>query len=68
MQEVFEKIIKKLNEIAIQEDAPVYEGDRESDNYIRCSDAIEAVEQVAAEYNSERLPKEPEKTDDSFRI
>lgn len=66
MQEVFEKIIKKLEEIAVQEDAPIYEGDRESDNYIRCSNAIEAVEQAAAEYNngwipcSERMPKEHE--------
>ena len=64
MQEVFEKIIKKLKEIAIQEDAPIYEGDRESDNYIRYNNAIEAVEQVAAEYDngwipcSERLPEE----------
>ncbi len=64
MQEVFEKIIKKLKEIAIQEDDPIYEGDRESDNYIRCNNAIEAVEQVAAEYDngwipcSERLPEE----------
>lgn len=63
MWEVFEKIIKKLKEIAIQEDAPIYEGDRESDNYIRCNNAIEAVEQIAAEYNngwipcSERMPE-----------
>ncbi len=56
MQEVFEKIIKKLKEIAIQEDAPIYEGDRESDNYIRCNNAIEAVEQIAAEYNSGWIP------------
>ena len=74
MQEVFEKIIKKLEEIAVQEDAPIYEGDRESDNYIRCSNAIEAVEQAAAEYNngwipcSERLPtmEENQKNDGRF--
>lgn len=39
-----EKVKEQLNTEAMYEDVPVYEGDKESDCYIRVSKAIEIVE------------------------
>lgn len=39
------KVVKELEEEAMQEDTPIYEGDRETDRYIRLSKAMEIVKE-----------------------
>lgn len=79
MQEIFKQMIEKLNGLAIRTDEPIYPeenkyamypSDKISDYYIKLSETIEVIKQVAKQYNnkwipcSERLPKEPEITGD----
>lgn len=40
-----DRVVKELKEEAIQEDMPIYEGDRETDSYIRLSKAMEIVKE-----------------------
>ena len=46
MQEFIETLKEQLAELAVQEDAPIYEGDREVDSYIRYNDVIELINKL----------------------
>lgn len=68
MKEVFEKIIEQLQELAVQEDAPVYMGDRQVDSYIRCNEAIEVINRTSAEHNNSWIPVEDRQPDNGDYI
>lgn len=40
-------VAREIQEIAIQTDCPVYEGDKEIDLYVRLSDVIEVLQKNA---------------------
>lgn len=46
-QRVYRKMAKEIEEIAIQTDCPLYEGDKEIDLYVRLSDVIEILQKNA---------------------
>lgn len=46
-QRVYRKMVKEIEEIAIQTDCPLYEGDKEIDLYVRLSDVIEILQKNA---------------------
>lgn len=44
---VYRKMAREIQEIAIQTDCPLYEGDKEVDLYVRLSDVIEVLQKNA---------------------
>lgn len=52
METVFDKIIKRLNELAVQQDEPIYRGDQIIDYCINCNEAIEIIKQIKCEYRN----------------
>ena len=46
-QRVFRNIAREIEQIAIQTDCPLYEGDREIDLYVRLSDVIKVLQENA---------------------
>ena len=53
--ENIETLKEQLAELAVQEDAPVYEGDREVDSYIKLNDAIDLINKLAEDNNYGKL-------------
>ncbi len=47
--EFAEKLLKRLDEIAFQEDSPIYEGDKETDCFVRLSEVIAAITELLKE-------------------
>ena len=43
-RKVMDQLKKEIEECAIQEDAPIYEGDKEADYFVRLSDVINVLE------------------------
>ena len=46
-QRAFRNMAREIEQIAIQTDCPLYEGDREIDLYVRLSDVIEVLQKNA---------------------
>lgn len=46
-QRVFRNMAREIEQIAIQTDCPLYEGDREIDLYVRLSDVIKVLQENA---------------------
>lgn len=46
-QRVYRNMAKEIEEIAIQTDCPLYEGDKEVDLYVRLSDVIGVLQKNA---------------------
>lgn len=44
---VYRNMAREIQEIAIQTDCPIYEGDKEVDLYVRLSDVIEILQKNA---------------------
>lgn len=46
-QRIFRNMAREIEQIAIQTDCPLYEGDREIDLYVRLSDVVEVLQKNA---------------------
>ena len=46
-QRIYRNMAREIEQIAIQTDCPLYEGDREIDLYVRLSDVIEVLQKNA---------------------
>lgn len=46
-QRIYRKMAKEIEEIAIQTDCPLYEGDKEVDLYVKLSDVIGVLQKNA---------------------